>query len=238
MKETLGIIGGFGGYATLDFYRRILLEFAGDKESEYPHLIIDCDFTMPSRTRGLLYGDDYKIICQAIADSIKKLISGGADHIVLVCGTAHAYLPDVYNIIPEAKGYVVDIIDALGEYLLECNENDCAVIAAEGALKVSLYSKKLKNSGISIFEPESDRYESVRYFIESVKRNTVDEKVAEDFVTFVYSLKKDSIILGCTEFPTLVSYTKDIDYLCKKIEKIRFYDPMDCVIKKLKTIMK
>lgn len=40
-KETIGLIGGFGAYATLNFYRRILEEFATDSERNYPHIIMD-----------------------------------------------------------------------------------------------------------------------------------------------------------------------------------------------------
>ena len=31
-KESIGIIGGFGAYATLNFYKRLLEEFASDSE--------------------------------------------------------------------------------------------------------------------------------------------------------------------------------------------------------------
>lgn len=54
--QSLGIIGGFGGYATLGFFQRILEAFASDSERNYPHIYMDNDFTMPSRTKALLEG--------------------------------------------------------------------------------------------------------------------------------------------------------------------------------------
>lgn len=38
--KKLGLIGGFGGYAALDSFRRILEKFQIDTERSYPHIII------------------------------------------------------------------------------------------------------------------------------------------------------------------------------------------------------
>lgn len=40
-REKVGIIGGFGAYATLNFYKRLLEEFASESERNYPHIIMD-----------------------------------------------------------------------------------------------------------------------------------------------------------------------------------------------------
>lgn len=71
--KKIGVIGGFGAYATLGFYRRILEEFASESERNYPHIIMDNNFTMPSRTRALLYGDDYELIVRSISNSLKNM---------------------------------------------------------------------------------------------------------------------------------------------------------------------
>lgn len=52
--KRIGIIGGFGAYATLDFYGRLLDSFAVESERDYPNMIIDNVYSMPSRTRALL----------------------------------------------------------------------------------------------------------------------------------------------------------------------------------------
>lgn len=52
--KCIGIIGGFGAYATLDFYGRLLDSFIVESERDYPNMIIDNVYSMPSRTRALL----------------------------------------------------------------------------------------------------------------------------------------------------------------------------------------
>ena len=73
-REKVGIIGGFGAYATLNFYKRLLEEFASESERNYPHIIMDNNFTMPSRTRALLYGEAYDEVVDGISDSIQLML--------------------------------------------------------------------------------------------------------------------------------------------------------------------
>ncbi len=240
-QDTIGIIGGFGGYATLDFYRRFLEVFATGRERDYPHIIMDNDFTMPSRTKALYHGDDYDIVVQGIAASMKRLKEAGADHIILVCGTAHAFLEDVYQVYPEGKALVIDIIDALGEELLSGQITHAAVIAAEGTMKCGLYGKRLSGHGISIVQPDEAEYPEVRVFIEAVKQDHMTEHIAERFVDFLAALGEDNVILGCTEFPRLVKYTgrQSLDAgRRQQWDRIRFHDPLEAVLQKLPAVLK
>lgn len=84
-NQSIGIIGGFGVYATLGFYRNLLEVFTADSERNYPHIYMANDFTMPSRTKALLEGGiEYdEIVCMTAA-SMKKLEALGADHLVMV----------------------------------------------------------------------------------------------------------------------------------------------------------
>lgn len=45
------------------------------------------------------------------------MLDNKVDKIVLVCGTAHYFLDQVYERLPEAENHIVDIIDSLGERL-------------------------------------------------------------------------------------------------------------------------
>ena len=48
--NSIGIIGGFGAFATLDFFGRLLVRFRSDCERNYPRIVMDNNFRMPSRT--------------------------------------------------------------------------------------------------------------------------------------------------------------------------------------------
>lgn len=234
-KEIIGLIGGFGAYATLNFYRRMLEEFATDSERNYPHILIDNNFTMPSRTRALLYNEEYDVVVREIAESVKKLINAKADRIILICGTAHYFLKDVYKIIPEAETKVMNIIDCLGKKLRENHVQEVLIIAAEGALLKSLYPDKLKEYGISCVSPTEEDYEVIRCLIEGVKKDIKD--LSEYLIRFKQLLDKYSIrqvVLGCTEFPVLLNYEKQSEKKTGIEENYVFWDPMEIIIEELK----
>ena len=61
MKEkemVVGILGGMGSYATVDFFRRLIEAFPAEKEWDRPRVIIDNNCTMPSRVRAILYHEN------------------------------------------------------------------------------------------------------------------------------------------------------------------------------------
>lgn len=236
-KETLGIVGGFGAYATLNFYKRLLEEFSSDSERNYPHIIMDNNFTMPSRTRALLYNEAYDQVITDITESIKMLVEKNASKIVLVCGTAHYFLDDIYEILPDIKDRIVNIIHVLGEELQEQRIDHVFVIAAEGALEKNIYINYLKKYGIGVEQPVDTEYTELRYFIECVKQSKLCEEVADRFVDFLAKRDVKNIVLGCTEFPILVQYINNISSTACKIGRYSFFDPLELTISRLKKIL-
>lgn len=236
-SQSIGIIGGFGAYATLGFYRNLLEAFASESERNYPHIYMDNDFTMPSRTKVLLEGGgvEYDAVVRMIAASLKKMEMLGADYIVMVCGTAHAFLPDVFKSVPEAEEKVLNIIEVLRDRLMREDVPKPLVIAAEGTLQQKIYPKYL--APLSCVNPNEKYYEEIRYFIESVKKNSMDEETFRRFSMFLSGFGCRDVILGCTEFPILIDSIRKSRY-AEKITDYRFWDPLELTIQKLKSMIK
>ncbi len=238
-KQKIGLIGGFGAYATLDFYRRILEVFASDCERNYPHIVMDNNFTMPSRTKALLCGADYDKIVADIANSMELMLHNNVDKIILVCGTAHYFLKDVYKMIPEAQEKVVDIIDAIGEELSRQQKKDVLIIAAEGTLLQELYPQKLNKYHINCINPSEEYYKEIRSYIEAVKQNKYDKQICQCFIRFLKNFTTKNVILGCTEFPVLLKFIKAncSDSERNILERYTFYDPLEVVLNELKATL-
>lgn len=77
-KDSIGVVGGFGGYATLGFFRDLLDAFNTGYERDYPRICMDNNFTMPSRTKVLLEDlkEEHTEIVNAIVNSMEWLIGG------------------------------------------------------------------------------------------------------------------------------------------------------------------
>lgn len=171
-----------------------------------------------------------------IAASVKKMNELGADYIVMPCGTAHAFLPDVYQIVPECKnGRVLNIIEILRDHLTSESVSEILIIAAEGTLKQRIYPQCLEP--VECVNPDEKYYAQIRYFIESVKQNFLNEDVFKRFIAFLKIFGCHDVVLGCTEFPVLVNALKQSGF-SEDIEEYCFWDPLTLTINKLKEIMK
>lgn len=195
-QQTIGIIGGMGSYATLDFFHRILTAFPAEKEWDRPRIIIDNRCTMPSRVRAILYHEACDEVRESLANSARSLLHNGADILILACNTSHVFLPGILEDVPEAKGKFINIIDSLAKDLLENSKGPYRLLASEGTLDSGVYQSYLKPYGIEIEPPRKEDYPQFRSLIEDVKQDMIDEDTVSHFIEVVESGDNKNVIIG------------------------------------------
>lgn len=233
-KEIIGIVGGFGSYATLDFFERLLDSFPAEKEWERPRILIDNYCTLPSRVRGILYHENEEEIVEGLTNTIQNFIDVGVTKIIITCNTAHYYLDSVYENIPESKNIIINIIEELAIQLNNDNVKEVSLIATEGTILSNIYQQTFDKYDIKINAPSEEDFYKMRDLIEIVKqKKDVTSKVKKDFIDLLKEQENNSVILGCTEFPVLYKYFKeDI-----KKDNLTIYDPLESAIFKIKENM-
>lgn len=238
---------GAGSYATLDFFGRLLECFPAERENERPRIIIDNNAPVPSRVRALLYGEHYEQVVEQLAGTVRYLLMGGADKIIFVCSTVHAFLPEILERVPEAEDKIVSLMTCTKKAMQNEHVTHAVVIGSEGTLDAGVYDKSfLGESEMKIYKPVPSEYPEMRKFIESVKQKKMTDSVFKEYMDFCNRLTDRhhtrNIILGCTEFPILVKEVeKHAQFLLEHSEtyaQIRFWDPLDCVLEFLKTHLK
>ena len=234
-QEVIGVVGGFGSYATLNFFERLLESFPAEKEWERPRILIDNYCTLPSRVRGILYDENKKEIIMGITQSINNLMNAGATKIIIACNTAHYFLNDVYKNNPKSKNIIINIIEELAIHLNNINIEEISLIATEGTILSKIYHETFKKYNIKINTPTEKEFYKMRELIEIVKQNKeITHEIKTDFINLIKEQKDKSIILGCTEFPILY---KSVEKKLKQ-ENINVYDPLEIAILKIKSEMK
>lgn len=233
MKEqVIGIVGGMGSFATLDFFKRVLLAFPAEKEWERPRIIIDNRCTMPSRVRAILYNEKYDQLVSEMSESVAALINQGATDVILVCNTSHCFLKEIEEKVPESRGKIINIIDACCSEINGNNATEAYLMASEGTIATHIYEDTAEKYGITFKNPTEQELSEIRYFIEAIKQDNCDNEVIKRFYEFLLSRDSNSIVLGCTEMPIMYEKFANSEY-GKKIDKIIF-DPLQSAINELR----
>ena len=229
MLNALGIVGGMGSYATVDFFRRIVDAFPAVKEWDRPRILIDNYCTMPSRVRAILYNERRDELIADLSSSVRNLLRAGAEKIVFACNTSHVFIPEVMRNVPECEGRIIHIIEACAEELRNLPNvggGGIALLATEGTIETGIYEQVFRKYGLELNSPTQKSYSELRYFIEAVKQNCIDDETVRRFRVFVNSFREESVILGCTELPILyVECIKRGSVFTKRV-----YDPLQSAI--------
>ena len=230
-QETIGLVGGMGSYATLDFFRRILNAFPAEKEWDRPRIVIDNRCTMPSRVRAILYQEERPTIVKEMSEAVRGLLGCGCDHLIFGCNTSHVLLDDVFEIVPEAKPKTIHIIETLAQSMAQQNCKNAYLLASEGTIESRIYQNHFSKYGIELSAPAVEDCTEIREYIEIVKQNVNLKEGRERFVQFCQNIPCKNIILGCTELPVLLP-----DDLMVKGKIL--WDPLSETIERIKQIIR
>jgi len=207
-KEILGILGGMGPYASLEFHKNILDYDMASKDWEHTHIILDNNITIPSRTRHILYGEANPV--PYIIEAINNLAKLKIKAVVLPCNSVHYFYDKVS---PYIEVPWLNMLEIVTQNIKDKNLKKTLVLGGYVTVNKKTYDSYLEES----FYFNDKENDVVYSLIEAVKVDDlelVDSLAIEliryfDFYIEKYSI--DSILLGCTEFaisPRLQAYDR------------------------------
>ena len=233
----IGILGGMGTQAGLDFCNKLAILNRGKIDQEYPLFLLYNKSNIPGRpesigsqTKNLSNKSTNKISKQKYNKVLKSLLKGcklleknKCKFIVIPCNTAHYWFDDLQ------KKINIPIINMPKEVfkftMKNCKKNSkIGLLATEGTLKTGVY-KKIFIKNYELIEPSQNlQKNSVNKAIKFVKMGNVRaaEKVIKPAINSLIKMKCKKIILGCTELPIAIFAFKSFKNI--KSSKI-FLDP-------------
>lgn len=197
----LGVLGGMGPLATLDFQRRLLEATPAQSDQQQLPSVV---WNVPqiADRQNALAGTGPSPLPQLI-HGIRVLNQAGASHIAIPCNTAHHW----YDALSEASDApILHIVDAtLAALNKEANTPQrVGVIATKGTLDAGWYQRKLAALGMEVITPTPE--ELAQWFVPgcyAVKRGALKEGgglvVQQAQALFARGAQK--LILACTEVP-------------------------------------
>lgn len=204
-EKIIGILGGMGPYATLDFFKTILDLVPAKKDWDYPRILIDNNVKIPSRTRALLYDEEKPT--SYIIQSINNLTKIGADFAVVPCNSAHYFYEEVT---PYIKIPWLNMIQIAAETVQKKHKKKPLILGGYITIKKRLYSKYISDA-VYLSQSENDL---VNTLIEEIKLTShLSLSSRKKLEKLVEKNRKgiDCIILACTELPIVYKDKKICD---------------------------
>jgi len=216
----IGILGGMGTQAGLDFCNKLTMLNRGKIDQKYPLFILYNKSDIPGRPENL---HKYNKVLKSLIKGCLLLQKNKCKFIVIPCNTAHYWYDDLQRKIK------IPIISMPKEVYIHA-KNNCkkkskiGILATEGTLKTNVYNKFFDKNFKLIFPKKSLQLKNVNKAIKYVKMGKIKdaEKSIKSAVNYLIKMKCKKIILGCTELPIAIFAFKSF----KKIKKSKiFLDP-------------
>jgi aspartate racemase len=233
----IGILGGMGTQAGLDFCNKLAMLNRGKIDQEYPLFILYNKSDIPGRPesigvqtkslstiqRSSKNTKKYNRVLKSLLEGCKSLEKSGCKFIVIPCNTAHYWYEDL------KKKIKIPIINMPKEVFTQtkkgCKKNSkIGLLATEGTLKTEIYDKIFKKDYILVKPSNNLQANSVNKAIKHVKMGNIKlaEKAIKPAIKYLIKQKCKKIILGCTEIPIAIFAYKSLQNA--KVSKL-YLDP-------------
>tara|TARA_B100001564_G_C20557822_1_gene632264 strand:- start:257 stop:955 length:699 start_codon:yes stop_codon:yes gene_type:complete len=216
----IGILGGMGTQAGLDFCNKLAVINRGKSDQRYPLFILYNKSNIPKRPENL---KKYYNVLKSLINGCNLLQKNKCKFIVMPCNTAHYWHNDLQ------KKIKIPIISMPKEVYLHtkktCKKNSkIGILCTEATLKTNVYGKYFNKNFNLVSPSKSLQTNSVNKAIKYVKLGKIREaeKSIKPAVNHLIKIKCKKIILGCTELPIAIFAYKSF----KKIKESKiFIDP-------------
>ena len=212
--RVVGVLGGLGPEATLDFFAKILRATGARSDQEHLHLIINNNPRVPDRNEAIA-GTGPSPGPQ-LAAGAAALQRAGADFVVMVCNAAHAFQPEIEAAIDIP--FLSIVTETCGETLRRVPDlRRVGVLAASGAVDAGLYQRAFDALGVQTLVPEGEaraRFMEALYRIKSGDKSEAVRAEMRALALGFIEAGAEAIVAGCTEVPLALS---DSDLPCPLI---------------------
>ena len=207
MARILGVLGGMGPLATVDFLNKIIRATPARFDQEHLPVITACLPQIPDRNEAIMGAGLSPL--SAMADALRRLEWAGVSAIAIPCNTAHLWHGDLQRKtqlpILHIVGTTINLLQRRGV------RAGCRVglLATSSTLEMGIYRDRLTAVSMTCIDPDIATQEnSVMAGIRAVKAGNI-ECGAERLIKaadHLRALGAEKIILACTEIPLALSY--------------------------------
>jgi aspartate racemase len=216
----IGILGGMGTQAGLDFCSKLAKLNRGKADQKYPLFILYNKANIPDRKQNL---KKYNKVLKSLIEGCEFLQKNKCKFISIPCNTAHYWYKDLKKKIKIPILNMPEIVYLNAKNNLKKNSK-IGLLATEATIKTGVYSHYFNKKFLLISPNTTLQQRSVNKSIKLVKMGKTKEaeRAIKPAVNYLIKKKCKKIILGCTELPIAIFAYKS--FKKAKLSKV-FMDP-------------
>lgn len=226
--RLVGVIGGMGPEATVDFMARVIAATPAQSDQDHIRMLVEHNPRIPSRQSAVRRdGEDPGTVLASIA---ARLQIGGADFIVMPCNLAHAWTPNIQSAISIPFVSIIDV--TVARALSHTDGGAIGLLTTPGCFSAELYQHALADHEIVL--QSSDELAAAMGYVKQIKAGDKSEKVAQGLRRLAEDLVTrgaQTLVAACTEFPLVleesmfsVPFVSSTDVLAEKTVELALSD--------------
>jgi len=204
--KVVGIIGGMGPQATVDFVHKLVSLTPAKKDQEHLKMMIIMNPQIPDRTDAILNKKESPV--PEIVKSAKMLEQVGVDFIVIPCVTAHVWLKEIEDVIQTP---LLSLLDVTFKRVKKKGRSvkNIGMLTTTGTIKAKIFDNIFCREGYSVIYPsETAQQRFVMKGIYRIKMGEEPRGLKPYFARASEGLVRKGaqmIIAACTEIPLSIT---------------------------------
>ncbi|GLO60733.1 aspartate racemase [Vibrio sp. MACH09] len=197
MNKKLGVLGGMGPMATVDFVRRVVEKSPASSDQEHMAMIISNNPVTPDRTDCILNNGEDPL--NTMLNNLMSLKESGATKVVIPCNTAHYWLDKLDN----SNVSFISIIETVLNEARRREMTRIGVMATDATIKTGIYADAIAANAMEAMIPTDSEQKRVMEGIYAVKAGNIakGKMLMEPVFDRLIARGAQGVILGCTEIP-------------------------------------
>jgi aspartate racemase len=200
---TVGLVGGLGPEATVDYYRRLIRAWEEVAPGSAPSLVID---SLDAQHGLSLAANDRAGYVAYLLGSLRRLSGADVDFAVLTANTPHLVFDELAAQSPVP---LLSIVETCAAEASRRGLTRLGLLGTRFTMEAPFFAEVFARHAITVVSPgERDRVALHHLYVVQLLRGEFREETRRELIAMVERLRDnehiDGVILGGTELPLLL----------------------------------
>jgi aspartate racemase len=207
--KRIGILGGLGPESTVDYYKEIMGAFnTRYSELAYPEIVVySADL---NKLMGFVSAENWSALSEWLLAMISSLHLAGAEFAAIASNTPHIVFDEIR---PKSPIPLLSIVEETCKKVQEMGLRRIGLMGTKLTMEAQFYKKPFISNGMSIIVPSKQERQVIQHRLFSeIELGIIKDSTREELLLIARRMVEedsiDSLILGCTELPLILTESR------------------------------